>query len=86
MYGLGLGGWAKKRGQAVEEDRVKVTGLVNVWFGTWELGKEEGSGSRRRPGKGHGTGKCMGRKWEILEKKHLTTRKQKLACLTCDPS
>ena len=23
--------------------------------------------------------------WDIPEKKHLTTRKQNLACLTCDP-
>ena len=28
----------------------------------------------------------VGRKWGIPEKTHLTTRKQKLACLTCDPS
>ena len=31
--------------------------------------------------------KCkVGRKWEIPEKNHLTTRKQNLACLTYDPS
>ena len=28
----------------------------------------------------------VGRKREIGEKKHLTTRKQNLSCLTCDPS
>ena len=28
----------------------------------------------------------VGRKWEISEKKHLTTRKQNLVCLPCDPS
>ena len=28
----------------------------------------------------------VGRKWEILEKNHLTTHKKNLACLTCDIS
>ena len=28
----------------------------------------------------------VGWKWEIPEKKHLTARKQNLACLRCDPS
>ena len=28
----------------------------------------------------------VGGKWEICEINHLTTRKQNLACLTCDPS
>ena len=30
--------------------------------------------------------RLVGRKWEIPEKNHLTTRKQNLVCLTCDPS
>ena len=28
----------------------------------------------------------VGQKWEIPEKNYLTTRKQNLTCLTCDPS
>ena len=63
-WGLGAGQRRgvrlKERGQAQEEDQVKVTGLVNVWVGAWGLGKEQGSGSRGRPGKSHRTGKCMG--------------------------